>query len=581
MVYYVSMKLKPEQYLADWPDMPYANFIEWLDGIENKFHHNQAILFRTGKQKDFDIWNYTKLAAETRRIARGLLACGYKKGDRVALWLENRPEWMIVWLAAAISGLIIVPIDFTINEKECANILNFTQPKAFFYSVRKQEFADRIKSENKEIDCFVSFDQESPANYWNFGKNDNNQTLPTASSIDAHDPVSIIFTSGTTGVAKGVVLHHKGIIANVNAAIVSLRAYPSDVFINVLPLHHTYPTTCSFLAPLSVGAGTIIVEKLVGKVVLDDIRDGKGTFLIAVPLLYDKVMAGVKTTMSKLSPVAKLFINHLRSDALWLSKHRFPQFGKTVLQFVRKKMGLQTVRIMVAGGGPLNPKTADFFDSLGFCMVHGYGMSENSPLVSVNTPWHKNNVSVGLPVKYTDVKIIDQDKDGVGEIAYKSPSLMIGYYENPDATKEVFDNDGYLLSGDLGYIDDKGYIFINGRKKNLIVSAGGKNIYPEEIEACFDGSRVIGEILVTAKKDESGGEEVYGLVFPNYEALAEDYPGKTLEESFIFDLVKKEVEKVNRGLTGYKKISDFKLVKEEFEKNAQKKIKRFLYKDVV
>jgi long-chain acyl-CoA synthetase len=575
------MKLKPEQYLADWPDMPYANFIEWLDGIEEKFPNNQAILYRTGKQKDFDIWNYTKLAAETRRIARGLLAKGYKKGDRVALWLENRPEWMIIWLAAAISGLIIVPIDFTINEKECANILNFTQPKAFFYSIRKQDFADRIKIENMAINSFVSLDEENPQNYWNFGKNDDAQILPKASTIDAHDPVSIIFTSGTTGVAKGVTLHHKGIIANVNAAVISLRAYSWDVFINVLPLHHTYPTTCSFLAPLSVGAGTIIVEKLVGKVVLDDIRDGKGTFLIAVPLLYDKVMAGVKATMSKLSPIAKIVIGHLRAESLWFSKHKFPQFGKTVLGFVRKKMGLQTVRIMVAGGGPLNPKTADFFDSIGFCMVHGYGMSENSPLVSVNTPWHKNNVSVGLPVKYTDVKIIDQDKDGVGEIAYKSPSLMIGYYENAEATKEVFDEEGYLKSGDLGFIDDKGYIFINGRKKNLIVSAGGKNIYPEEIEACFDGSRSIGEILVTGKKDEAGGEEVYALVYPNYEALAEDYPGKTLDDSFVFELVKKEIEQANRGLTGYKKISDFRLVKEEFEKNAQKKIRRFLYKDIV
>jgi long-chain acyl-CoA synthetase len=581
MDYSVNMKLRPEQYLADWPDFPYNNFIEWLDGVEQKWPNNQAILYRCGKQKDFDIWNYTKLAGETRRIARGLLAKGYKKGDHVALWLENRPEWMIIWLAAAISGLIIVPIDFTINEKECANILGFTQPKAFFCSAKKQDFVNRLKTENTFIDSYISLDEKSPLNYWNFGKDDEAQALPPSSSIAPNDPVSIIFTSGTTGVAKGVTLHHKGIIANVNAAVISLRAYPWDVFINVLPLHHTYPTTCSFFAPLSVGAGTIIVEKLVGKVVLDDIRDGKGTFLIAVPLLYDKVMAGVKANMSKLSPIAQIFIKVLRIKSLFFSKYGIPQVGKIVLKFVRKKMGLQTVRIMVAGGGPLNPNTADFFDSLGFCMVHGYGMSENSPLISVNTPWHKNNVSVGLAVKYTDVKIIDQDKDGVGEIAYKSPSLMLGYYENIEATKEVFDDDGYLKSGDLGYIDDKGYIFINGRKKNLIVSSGGKNIYPEEIEAHFDGSRVIGEILVTAKKDEGGGEEVYGLIYPNYETLAEDYPENKNDESFVFDLVKKEVEQVNRGLTGYKKISDFRLVKEEFEKNAQKKIKRFLYKDIV
>jgi long-chain acyl-CoA synthetase len=235
--------------------------------------------------------------------------------------------------------------------------------------------------------------------------------------------------------------------------------------------------------------------------------------------------------------------------------------------------------MMVGGGGPLNPKTADFFESLGFCVVHGYGMSENSPLISVNTPWHKNNVSVGLPVKYTDVKIIDTNEEGIGEIAVKSPSLMLGYYENSEATQEVFTDDGYLKTGDLGYRDEQGFIFINGRKKNLIVSSGGKNIYPEEIEAHFEGSRVIGEILILGRKEaEFGGEQIFAVAVPNTEVLAEDYPGKEADEAFIHGLIKTEIERVNRTLVGYKKISDFVMRREEFEKNAQKKIKRFLYK---
>jgi long-chain acyl-CoA synthetase len=236
--------------------------------------------------------------------------------------------------------------------------------------------------------------------------------------------------------------------------------------------------------------------------------------------------------------------------------------------------------MMVAGGGPLSPKTADFFDSLGFNIVHGYGMSENSPLISVSTPWHKRNESVGLPVKYTDVKIVDKNAEGIGEIAVKSPSLMLGYYENPEATREVLTADGYLLTGDLGYRDDDGFIYINGRKKNLIVSSGGKNIYPEEIEAHFDGSRVIGEILVLGRKEaEFGGEQIFAVVVPNAEALAEDYPGNPPDEAFIHNLVKKEIEQVNRTLVGYKKICDFVLRREEFEKNAQRKIKRFLYRE--
>jgi long-chain acyl-CoA synthetase len=236
--------------------------------------------------------------------------------------------------------------------------------------------------------------------------------------------------------------------------------------------------------------------------------------------------------------------------------------------------------MMVAGGGPLNPKTADFFDSFGFNMVHGYGMSENSPLVSVNTPWHRRNVSVGLPVKYTEVKIIDQDDEGRGEIAIKSPSIMLGYYENPEATAEMFTPDGFLKTGDLGYLDELGFIYINGRKKNLIVSSGGKNIYPEEIEAHFDGSRVIAEILIVGRKEEEfGGEQIFAVVVPSFETLALDYPGKEADDAFISELVKKEIEAVNRTLVGYKKITDFTLRREPFEKNAQQKIRRFLYKD--
>ena len=558
--------------------MPYPNFIAWLAGIETKWTDHIAIYYRSGKQREFTTWTFTRLAAESRRIGRGLLAAGLKKGDRVALWAENRPEWIATWLGAAVAGCIIVPIDFLISEAECLNILKITRAKAFFYSARKEEFAESCLSQGLFFNALVRLGEGGKTPYESFGAGAAGQVLPGVEAVDEHDPVSIVFTSGTTGFAKGVTLHHKGIVANASAAIRSLRAYDWDIFINVLPLHHTYPTTCSFICPLSVGAATIIVEKIVGKVVIDDIEDAGGTFLIAVPLLYDKVKAAIEQGFMKLPGVVRGVLNCLRGITLFLSKRGMPGFGRVVLRGIRKKTRLDSVRIMVGGGGPLNPKTADFFESLGFCVVHGYGMSENSPLISVNTPWLKNNVSVGLPVKYTDVKILDASEEGIGEIAVKSPSLMLGYYENPEATREVFTGDGYLKTGDLGYRDDKGFIFINGRKKNLIVSSGGKNIYPEEIEAHFDGSRVIGEILILGRKEvEFGGEQIFAVVVPHTEALAEDYPGKEGDDAFIHGLVKKEIEQVNRTLAGYKKIADFVIRREEFEKNAQKKIKRYLY----
>jgi acyl-CoA synthetase (AMP-forming)/AMP-acid ligase II len=226
-------------YIADWPDTPYPNFSAWLDGQTAKWGEKNAILYRSGGRKEFTVWSYTRLASESRRIGRGLLAAGLVKGDRVALWCENRPEWMAVWLGAAIAGLVIVPIDFLASEDECANILTITGAQAFFYSSRKQSFADSLASRGIKTAAVVSMATEGNNTFSGFGTGAGSQALPHASEISGRDPVSIVFTSGTTGFAKGVTLCHKGIIANANAAILSLRAYSSDVFINVLPLHHT------------------------------------------------------------------------------------------------------------------------------------------------------------------------------------------------------------------------------------------------------------------------------------------------------------------------------------------------------
>jgi long-chain acyl-CoA synthetase len=434
-----------------------------------------------------------------------------------------------------------------------------------------------LASQGIAVPIRVNLTAEGANSYASYGINAG--ATPLVSDIAGQDPVSIVFTSGTTGFAKGVTLSHKGIIANASAAVISLRAYPSDVFINVLPLHHTYPTTCSFMAPLTAGAATIIVEKLVGSVVINDIRDAGGTFLIAVPILYDEVMAGIDKKYRALPGIVQAILNVFRAISLAEAKRGRIGFGRAFFKFIRKKAGLASIRIMVAGGGPLSPKTADFFDSFGFNMVHGYGTSENCPLISVNTPWHRRNASVGLPVKYTEVKILDPDEEGVGEIAARSPSVMLGYYNNPEATAEVITPDGWLKTGDLGYQDKEGYIYINGRSKNLIVSSGGKNIYPEEIEAHFSNSRLTAEILIVGRKEAVyGGEQIFAVVVPNYENLAIDHPGKETDDAFIHELVKNEIGQVNRTLVSYKKISSFILRKEPFEKNAQQQIRRFLYK---
>jgi len=352
-------------YIADWPDVPYPNFAQWLDGTVSQHKDRTAILYRSDGKKEFTRWTYAKLGEECRRIARGLAAAGLEKGERIGLWAENRPEWMAVWLGAAIAGLIIVPVDFLISEKECANILSITGAKAFFHSARKQAFADSLASQGISIPVRVNISSDE---YASFGMSASglaaHDSRPEGTSlavdISENDPVSIVFTSGTTGFAKGVTLSHKGIIANASAAVRSLRAVASDVFINVLPLHHTYPTTCSFMSPFSVGAATIIVEKLVGSVVVDDIRDGGGTFLIAVPLLYDKVMAAIDKGYRALPKIVQSILNVFRAIALAEAKRGRIGFGRLVFGFVRKKASLASIRLMISGGGPLNPKTEDY-----------------------------------------------------------------------------------------------------------------------------------------------------------------------------------------------------------------------------
>jgi long-chain acyl-CoA synthetase len=580
--------LEFKDYISNLPDIPHRNFAELVDQVSKDHAGRDAILYRCGGQKEFTRWTYARFGDECRRIARGLLAAGLLKGDRVVLWGENRPEWMAVWMGTVIAGVSIVPVDFLVSEQECSNIIKITRAKAFFYSSTKRDFAKSLPGKGIAMPVLVCIGppegggktEGAHVAYDSFGAGSVSQALPPPESIGPDHPASIVFTSGTTGFAKGVTLSHKNIIANTSAAIRILEPDDKDVFINVLPLHHTYATTCSFMAPIAVGIPVVIVEKIIGKIVIEDIKDAGVTFLIGVPLLFDKVMVALQTGYNKLPGILKGILSPLRKKALAEANKGNPEFGRKVFRFIRKKANLHSIKIMVAGGGPLNPKTADFFDSLGFNIVHGYGMSENSPLITVNTPRHKRNVSVGLPVSYTEVKILDPGPERIGEIAVKSPSVMLGYFENEEATKETINEDGYLLTGDLGYRDEAGFLYIMGRKKNLIVSSGGKNIYPEEIEIHFAGSRVISEILVVGRKEPAyGGEQIFAVAVPNFDAIKEDHPGKENDGSYVRALIKKTIEETNRNLPGYKKISDFTIRNEPFEKNAQQKIKRFMYKE--
>jgi long-chain acyl-CoA synthetase len=575
-------------YLADLPDYNYQDFKELFDAAVQKHKDKPAIRMRSERSGGYDVLSFKDLATEVYRLAAYLSSLCLKKGDKVGLYAENSPRWCCVYLAAVTNGFVIVPVDTMLKPEDAIPIIKDSDMRVLFVSKKHEEKMHLIRNACRKITQIVSFDT---------GGNGSGMVESYKSVIEETDKIkreknavlspdeiaSLIYTSGTTGQAKGVMLSHRNIITNMNASIQSLPIDENDVFITVLPLHHTYPTTCSFVSPLVVGGSQTIAESLAGKKLIANIKETKGTVLIGVPLLYDKLKQGMQIRFMELPSTTRAVVKFFICVSGFFTKYLKIKAGKVLLRFLRNQAGLDTLRLLVAGGGPLNPDTAHFFETLGFNIVQGYGISENSPLVSVNTVRHNNHRSVGLPVKNTMIRIDRPNAEGIGEILVQSPSVMKGYYKKAEETKRVITDDGWLRTGDLGRFDRKGFLYITGRIKNLIVTSGGKNIYPEEIEIKFGDSEIIGEILVFGRKEskKSRAEEVVAVCVPNYEMLSELYDGKELADDFVRLLIKKEIQKVNKNLPGYKKIREFIIRREEFEKTSSRKIKRFLYLDYI
>ena len=574
------------------PDRDFSNFRVMFDAICSGFGALPALRARLAPGAPYTVWTYADLQRDAYSAACYLAEKGLRPGDRVAVISENRPEWCFAYIGAVVSGLVLVPVDASLDAAGIAGILAASKCRALFYSATlASKVMEAIGKAPVEVAVeFASFSDGKTATStvpgsirWSdalasVSGVDWTQRLPPASSIAGDSLAVIIYTSGTTGLAKGIMLSHRGIIANVDASIQSLNVGPEDIFIAVLPLHHTYAATCSFLAPLSVGGSITFVEKIVPTVILKHVRESGVTFMIGVPLLFDKIKQGIRSELDKLKGPSALLVKSMFGLSRFSTKLLRIPAGRYLLAFLRTKASLGSVRLGVAGGGPLSWDTAEFFETLGFNLVQGYGMSENGPLIAVNLPEFKDNRSVGLPVKRTMARIADPGSDAVGEIQVRSPSMMLGYFDAPEATAAVMTQDGWLRTGDLGYIDDRGFIFITGRAKNIIVTEGGKNIYPEEIELKFEGSAWIKEVLVLGRKiaGSGAGEQVIAVCVPDWDRIDAER-GSVSRIEFAAERVRDEVQIINRNLPSFMKIVDFIVRDEAFDKTSSTKIRRFLY----
>ncbi len=523
---------------------------------------------RQGKYEpiSFDQYMSDINALGTALCARGL------KDKRVIVLGENCYNWVLTYLSVVCGVGVIVPVDREISAEEITNIANISEAAAVIYAA---------SAANKISEC--SFDESvQKIPFTSLGELvaegekllDAGDRTYLDAEIDPNVMSVLLFTSGTTGVSKGVMLSHHNIAFNIMEMCSMFFIDHTDIFLSVLPLHHTYECTCGFLCILYRGSTVAFCERL--SLVTRNLAEVRATKMTCVPLLietfYKKIWQGAEK--SGKAPALRKAIklnNALKKVGIDLSKKLFKDIHDT--------FGGR-LDALVSGGASVNPEALKGLRDLGFRTVQGYGLTECAPLAALNRDvWFKDD-SAGLETPNGHLDIYEPDENGIGEIRYRGENVMLGYYQNPELTAEVI-RDGWFYTGDLGYLDEDRFLHITGRKKNVIVTPNGKNIFPEEIEVYIGRSKYVAESMVVGFDDQNGDTLVKAIIYPNYELVNEKLKetGVTPDSEGYIDALKSvfadEINEINLSLPTFKRIRKFVIRRKEFEKTTSKKIKRF------
>lgn len=553
--------------------------------------YKDSIAMQIKRGEKYEKVTYHQLKKKVESLGSMWLDMGLKPGDRIAVLGENRPEWGISYLSVTCAGGTVVPLDPKIKPEKWRHILDDSESK---FIVTTNQFIDdilavsrKVKSLKKVI-CMDKRVDLPKVLYWKTLIDDgwtlikNGKSKYEQQSVELDHLAAILYTSGTTGTSKGVMLTHRNIMSNVDSSYRILDYGPDDTFLSVLPLHHTFEATAGFLVPIYGGAAITYSKSLKSRDIMEGIRETKVTIMVGVPLLYEKLLEGIRRKV-KTKPKRTQFMFNASMKLVKATKKLTGQnLGKKVFKGLRKKGGLESMRLLVSGGAPLPPEVEIGFRNLGINLVQGYGLTETSPVLALNPLDHPKPGSIGIAYPGIKLKIYQPNEEGVGEIIAKGDNVMKGYYKNEEATAEIIDEDGWLHTGDLGKMDDDRYFYITGRAKNLIVSKGGKNIYPEEIEMELMKSPYIEEALIVGALDTKTNREiVHAIIFPNYEEVdfyAKRHKISRMSEEEVYKLIKSEISKQCKNLASYKRVENFEIREEEFEKTTTRKIKRYLFK---
>jgi len=519
---------------------------------------------------------FAQCAREMHAFAALLQREGVRPGDRVGLQSENRAEWGLAYLAVIEAGGVIVPLDAQLKPQEVGEILATSNATYCIVSERMRSNLESVQRERLPALKRIGLDAASGLPNWSDAQREFAGAPPLAMNAQPHDLAVVIFTSGTTGQAKGVMLSHFNLLSNVEAVAKTLQFGPADRLLSVLPLHHTFESTGGFLCPMRMGASVAYARGLNSKELREDLQSSGATMFIAVPLLYEKLLSAIQRGIGERPLAQRLAVRALLLTVRLARLLTGARIGRRLMRTLRERAGLGSVRLFVSGAAPLAPEVFWGFLDLGLPVLEGYGLTETSPVACANRPSRPEPGGVGWPVPGVEVRIVDPDAEGNGEIAIRGPNVMLGYYANPAGTAEVL-RDGWLYTGDLGHLQPDGRLTITGRLKNMIATAAGKKIYPEEIEVHLANCPYILEVMVVGGRDARGErEEVHAYLVPNLPEIEAHaaLQGKRADDAYIEALLKHEVESRCASLAPYKRVKRVFVRKQEFPKTTTGKIRR-------
>lgn len=561
-----------------FPETHYKTIKEIFLKSTNEFADRPFILEKFNPKEPFTEITYKAFKEDVVALGTSLTRKFNLKDERIIIIGENTYHWYVSYMAAVCGAGIAVPIDKELPINEIENVIKRAKASVVIYSTKKKDNIKKVEDNLPFVKYFIQMNSDDKLSGRNIGLNtviEEGKKLVNKGDnsfldikIDPEEFKVLIFTSGTTSQAKGVMICNRNLAENINAVNPYVYLTEKDRFFSVLPLHHCYECSIGFLLPMAVGASIVVCQGL--KHIVDNIKETKPTAMLAVPLLIESLYKKINKSIEKggKTGVVNSMIhvtNALKAVGIDIKRKVFSE--------IYENLG-GNLKFIVSAAAPIDPKAGKWLQDIGIIFLQGYGLTETSPIAALTPEYEPKIGSAGKALVCSKLRINNPNEKGEGEILIKSSTLMLGYYENEEATKEVV-KDGWFNSGDIGYIDKDGFLFITGRSKNVIVTQNGKNIYPEEIELMLSKIPEIKESMVYGKEEEGNKELIItARVIPNYDEIKAKY-GKDISEENVRNIIWEEIKKVNRSLTSYKAIKSLEIKNDEFEKTTTMKIKRF------